>query len=386
MNRSPERRISSSGSTELPIKRDSSLPSGDKIRVLIADDHMTVRAGVSSIIGMQPDMEVVGVAPDPIIARDLIKQTNPDVLTLDVEMPRMDGLDFLEKLMRLRPMPVVMVSSLTERGSEITLRALELGAVDFVNKPKISIQSGMQDYTDMIADKIRAASKASIRPRTVAQANSAKVANEVLPQLRNPLTSSEKLIIIGASTGGTEAIKDFLMKMPSDCPGILIAQHMPEGFTRSFALRLDNLCKISVREAAGNERILPGHAYIAPGHSHLKLVRSGANYMTQLDQGPPVNRHRPSVDVLFNSAAACAGKNAVGVIMTGMGKDGALGMLEMKNAGAYNFAQDEASCVVFGMPREAIAVGAAHEVVALQAMPGRVLTYLAEHGSRALRV
>src|SRR5450830_401896 len=357
-----------------------------KIKVLIVDDSALIRSVMKEIISSQPDMEVVGVAPDPIIARDLIKQTNPDVLTLDVEMPRMDGLDFLEKLMRLRPMPVVMVSSLTERGSEITLRALELGAVDFVTKPKISIQSGMQDYTDMIADKIRAASKASIRPRTVAQANSAKVANEVLPQLRNPLTSSEKLIIIGASTGGTKAIKDFLMKMPSDCPGILIAQHMPEGFTRSFALRLDNLCKISVREAAGNERILPGHAYIAPGHSHLKLVRSGANYMTQLDQGPPVNRHRPSVDVLFHSAALSAGKNAVGVILTGMGKDGAVGMLEMRNAGAYNFAQDEASCVVFGMPREAIAAGGAHEVVALQAMPGRVLTYLAEHGSRALRV
>jgi len=357
-----------------------------KIKVLIVDDSALIRGVMKEIISSQPDMEVVGVAPDPIIARDLIKQTNPDVLTLDVEMPRMDGLDFLEKLMRLRPMPVVMVSSLTERGSEITLRALELGAVDFVTKPKISIKSGMQEYTDMIADKIRAASKASIRPRAAAPANGVKLPNEALPLIRNPFTSSEKLIIIGASTGGTEAIKDFLMKMPSDCPGILIAQHMPEGFTRSFALRLDNLCKISVREAAGNERILPGHAYIAPGHSHLTLVRSGANYMTQLDQSPPVNRHRPSVDVLFNSAAACAGKNAVGVIMTGMGKDGALGMLEMKNAGAYNFAQDEASCVVFGMPREAIAIGAAHEVAALQALPGRVLSYLAEHGSRALRV
>ena len=206
-----------------------------------------------------------------------------------------------------------------------------------------------------------------------------------LPSLGNPLTSSEKLIIIGASTGGTEAIKDFLMQMPSDCPGILIAQHMPEGFTRSFAQRLDSICRVSVREAAGNERILPGHVFIAPGHSHLQLVRSGANYMTQLDQGPPVNRHRPSVDVLFRSAAQHAGRNAVGVILTGMGKDGAAGMLEMKQAGAYNYAQDEASCVVFGMPREAIAVGAAHEVGALQALPGMVLDYLAQHG-RALRV
>ncbi|MFJ3045102.1 chemotaxis response regulator protein-glutamate methylesterase [Herbaspirillum chlorophenolicum] len=357
-----------------------------KIKVLIVDDSALIRSVMREIIGSQPDMEVVGVAPDPIIARELIKQTNPDVLTLDVEMPRMDGLDFLEKLMRLRPMPVVMVSSLTERGSEITLRALELGAIDFVTKPKISIQSGMQEYADMIADKIRAASKARVKARAPRAAEQGHVPGDVLPQIRNPLTSSEKLIIIGASTGGTEAIKEFLIRMPSDCPGILITQHMPEGFTRSFAQRLNNLCKISVVEAAGNERVLPGHAYIAPGHSHLKLVRSGANYMTQLDQGPPVNRHRPSVDVLFQSAAVCAGKNAIGVILTGMGKDGAQGMLEMKGAGAYNFAQDEASCVVFGMPREAIAIGAAHEVLSLQAMPGRVLAWLAEHGSRALRV
>jgi two-component system, chemotaxis family, protein-glutamate methylesterase/glutaminase len=204
--------------------------------------------------------------------------------------------------------------------------------------------------------------------------------------LRSPLTSSEKLIIIGASTGGTEAIREFLMQMPSDCPGILIAQHMPEGFTTSFARRLDTLCKISVREAAGDERVLPGHAYIAPGHSHLLLARSGANYVTRVEQTDPVNRHRPSVDVLFRSAAAAAGKNAVGVILTGMGKDGAAGMLDMKNAGAYNFAQDEATCVVFGMPREAIALGGTHEVGPLTSLPGMVLGYLATQGSRALRV
>ena len=357
-----------------------------KIKVLIVDDSALIRSVMNEIISKQPDMEVVGVAPDPIVARDLIKKTNPDVLTLDVEMPRMDGLDFLEKLMRLRPMPVVMVSSLTERGSEITLRALELGAVDFVTKPKISIQSGMMEYADLIADKIRAAAKARVKPRTIAAADRNKGTGEGLPQIRNPLTSSEKLIIIGASTGGTEAIKDFLIQMPSDCPGILITQHMPEGFTRSFAKRLDGLCKISVKEAEGGERVLPGHAFIAPGHSHLQLARSGANYVTQLDQGPPVNRHRPSVDVLFDSAARCAGKNAVGVILTGMGKDGAVGMLAMKNAGAYNFAQDEASCVVFGMPREAIAVGAAHEVGSLDALPAMVLGYLTAHSSRALRV
>jgi two-component system chemotaxis response regulator CheB len=353
-----------------------------KIKVLIVDDSALIRSVMSEIVNSQPDMEVVGTAPDPLVARDLIKKTNPDVLTLDVEMPKMDGLDFLEKLMRLRPMPVVMVSSLTERGSEITMRALELGAVDFVTKPKISIQSGMREYTDLISDKIRAAARARIKPRSVQPA----APLGALPALRNPLTSSEKLIIIGASTGGTEAIREFLMQMPSDCPGILIAQHMPEGFTTSFARRLDSLCKISVVESSGNERVLPGHAYIAPGHSHLLLARSGANYVTKIEQTDPVNRHRPSVDVLFRSAAVAAGKNAMGVILTGMGKDGAAGMLAMKEAGAYNYAQDEASCVVFGMPREAILLNAHHEIGALRDLPGMVLNHLATHGGRALRV
>ncbi len=355
------------------------------IKVLIVDDSALIRGVMKEIVNSQPDMEVVGVAPDPLVARDLIKQTNPDVLTLDVEMPKMDGLDFLERLMRLRPMPVVMVSSLTERGSEITMRALELGAIDFVTKPKISIQSGMLEYTNLIAEKIRIASRAKLRPAQRPGALEASSVDTLAP-LRNPLTSSEKLIIIGASTGGTEAIKDFLIQLPSDCPGILIAQHMPEGFTRSFANRLDKLCKISVKEAEGGERILPGHAFLAPGHSHLQLVRSGANYMTRLDQGPPVNRHRPSVDVLFQSAAVGAGKNAVGIILTGMGKDGAAGMLEMKKAGAYNLAQDESSCVVFGMPKEAIAIGATHDVAPLHELPGRVMTYFMAQGNRAMRV
>lgn len=355
------------------------------IKVLIVDDSALIRSVMREIINSQPDMTVVGVAPDPIVARDLIKRTNPDVLTLDVEMPRMDGLDFLEKLMRLRPMPVLMVSSLTERGSEITMRALELGAVDFVTKPKLSIQSGMLEYSDMIADKIRAASKARLRARVASRAPMDANASD-LPLISNPLISSEKLIAIGASTGGTEAIKSFLIQMPSDSPGILITQHMPEGFTRSFAKRLNGLCKIVVAEAAGDERVLPGHAYIAPGNAHLKLVRSGANYVTQLDFGAPVNRHRPSVDVLFESVAHHAGKNAVGVILTGMGKDGASGMLQMKEAGATNFAQDEASCVVFGMPREAIALDAAHEIGALNDLPQMVLRFLALQGNRALRV
>jgi two-component system, chemotaxis family, protein-glutamate methylesterase/glutaminase len=359
-----------------------------KIKVLIVDDSALIRAVMKEIVNSQPDMEVVGAAPDPLIARDLIKQTNPDVLTLDVEMPRMDGLDFLERLMRLRPMPVVMVSSLTERGSEVTMHALELGAVDFVTKPKMAIQSGMLEYTQLITDKIRTAAKAKVKAAKLpgALGASGDQGDASLPAVRNPLISSEKLIIIGASTGGTEAIKEFLVRMPSDCPAILITQHMPEGFTQSFARRLDSLCKISVKEAVHGERVLPGHAYIAPGHSHLLLGRSGANYVTQLDQGPPVNRHRPSVDVLFGSAAKYAGKNAVGVILTGMGKDGALGMLEMKNAGAYNLAQDEESCVVFGMPKEAIAAGGTHEVGALKDLPGMVLRYLAEQGTRALRV
>lgn len=355
-----------------------------KIKVLIVDDSALIRSVMREIIDSQPDMEVVGVAPDPLVARELIRERSPDVLTLDVEMPKMDGLDFLERLMRLRPMPVVMVSSLTEQGSETTLRALELGAVDFVAKPKMAIQSGMREYTELIADKVRTAARARVKART--RSSSVPENLSPLPSLRNPLSSSEKLIIIGASTGGTEAIREFLQQMPSDCPGILIVQHMPEGFTRSFAQRLDGLCRIAVKEAEHNDRVLPGHAYLAPGHSHLKLAKSGANYVTQLDQGPPVNRHRPSVDVLFESAAAHAGKNALGVILTGMGKDGAAGMLRMREAGAVNFAQDESSCVVYGMPREAVATGAVHEVAALAQLPVRVLERLAKDGGRALRV
>lgn len=357
-----------------------------KTKVVIVDDSALIRSVMREIISSQPDMEVVGVAPDPIVARDVIRETNPDVITLDVEMPRMDGLDFLERLMRLKPTPVVMVSSLTERGSEITMRALELGAVDFVTKPKISIQSGMREYAEMITEKVRTASRAKVKARTSAAPVAGGDGNATLPMMRNTLASSEKLIIVGASTGGTEAIKEFLVRLPTDCPGILIVQHMPEGFTTSFAKRLDSLCKITVKEAQHGERVLPGHAYIAPGHSHLLLGRSGANYVTQLDQGPPVNRHRPSVDVLFSSAATNAGKNAVGVILTGMGKDGAAGMLEMKEAGAWNVAQDEATCVVFGMPREAIALGGTHEVGPLNELPAMVLNRINSQGGRALRV
>ena len=356
-----------------------------KIKVLIIDDSALIRSLLTEMINEQTDMEVIGVAPDPIIAREMVKQLNPDVLTLDVEMPKMDGLDFLEKLMRLRPMPVLMVSTLTEKGSEITLRALELGATDFVTKPKSGISDGMREYTDLITDKIRTASKANVSSlqRTAKQGAQGGVAPAML---KNPLISSEKLLIIGASTGGTEAIKSFLLKMPSDCPGILITQHMPAGFTKSFADRLDSLCQISVSEAKGGERILPGHAYLAPGDRHLLLARSGANYVTKLSDADPVSRHKPSVDVLFESASEAAGKNAIGVILTGMGKDGAVGMAKMKAAGAYNFSQDEESCVVFGMPKEAIAHGGVDEVLSLNNLPAAVLGQLMKSGSRSLRV
>ncbi|MBZ9556947.1 MULTISPECIES: chemotaxis response regulator protein-glutamate methylesterase [Modicisalibacter] len=352
--------------------------SGPKIKVLCVDDSALIRDLMSEIINSHPDMEVVATAPDPLVARDLIKRTNPDVLTLDVEMPRMDGIDFLERLMRLRPMPVLMVSSLTQAGSEVTLRALELGAVDFIAKPQLGIRSGMLDYGEMIADKIRAAARS--RPRAAPRTPPAPAA-----PLKAPLISSEKLIIIGASTGGTEAIRNVLEPLPANTPAILITQHMPGGFTRSFAERLDRICRISVKEAEDGERVLPGHAYIAPGDRHLKLARSGANYVVRLDDGDPVNRHRPSVDVLFHSAAQNAGRNAIGVILTGMGKDGAAGLLEMRQAGAHTLAQTEATCVVYGMPREAVALGGAVESVDLDQMAARIMNQVAASG-RAQRV
>jgi two-component system chemotaxis response regulator CheB len=358
--------------------------STNKIKVLCVDDSALIRSVMTEIINSQPDMTVVGTAADPLVARDLIKVTNPDVLTLDVEMPRMDGLEFLEKLMRLRPMPVVMVSSLTERGSEIALRALELGAIDFVTKPRLGVRDGLLNYTELIAGKIRAAACARMAAARPSGARPADVPQESL--LRSPLLSTEKLIIIGASTGGTEAIREVLQPLPPDSPAVLIAQHMPGGFTKSFAQRLDSLCRITVKEAEHGERVLPGYAYIAPGGFHLSLGRSGANYVAHLDQEPPVNRHRPSIDVLFDSAAKHAGKNAIGMLLTGMGKDGAEGLLRMHKAGAHTLAQDEASCVVFGMPREAIAIGAADEVAPLGEMCRRVLTHLRTFGERTNRV
>lgn len=360
-------------------------------RVLVVDDSALVRSLLSVLINAQPDMQVVGTASDPYIARERIKALNPDVLTLDVEMPRMDGLAFLEKLMRLRPMPVVMISSLTERSSEVTLRALELGAIDYVTKPRIDIQRGINASGQEIIEKIRVASTAKVTRLIRALPTQLLVekkysADAVLPSVAGKLVTTEKVVIIGASTGGTEAIKTVLMAMPADAPGILITQHMPAAFTKAFAKRLDGLCRISVREAHGGERVLPGHAYIAPGDRHLLLSRSGADYVVETVDGPPVSRHRPSVDVLFRSAANCAGKNAIGVILTGMGDDGANGMLEMQQAGAYTLAQNEESCVVFGMPKEAIARGGVDEVVPLADIAAKIIGVSSSQGMRVIRV
>jgi two-component system, chemotaxis family, protein-glutamate methylesterase/glutaminase len=356
-----------------------------KIRVIVVDDSALVRSLLSEIINRQKDMECIGVANDPLIAREMIRELNPDVLTLDVEMPRMDGIEFLGRLMRLRPMPVVMISTLTERGAEVTMRALELGAIDFVAKPRIGLADGIKNLSDQIVEKIRVAASAQIRRHV--NPSLPVVANESLPQ--HPQTgaptspikllgrlSTEKLICIGASTGGTEAIREVLTLLPADAPGVVITQHMPPGFTTSFAARLNSLCQITVKEAANGERILPGHAYIAPGGKQFSVTRSGANYVAAVEDGEPVNRHKPSVEVLFKSCAEVAGRNAFGIMLTGMGNDGAKAMREMKDAGSYNYVQDEASCVVFGMPKEAILHGAADEVLPLTAIAPALLAKL----------
>jgi two-component system chemotaxis response regulator CheB len=356
-----------------------------KIRVLVVDDSALVRSLLAGIINRQSDMECVGAANDPLIAREMIRELNPDVLTLDIEMPRMDGIDFLGRLMRLRPMPVVMISTLTERGAEVTMKALELGAVDFVSKPRIGVVDGLGELSTQIVEKIRIAAGAHIK-RTLAvqgagQSAKDKTGERSIATLSGRV-STEKLVFIGASTGGTEAIKEVLTQLPADFPGIVITQHMPPGFTTSFAARLDSLCRISVREAVNGERILPGHAYIAPGGTQFRIDRSGANYVAVVEDGEPVNRHKPSVEVLFKSGAKIAGRNAFGIMLTGMGNDGAKAMKEMKDAGSYNLVQDEASCVVFGMPKEAIAHGAADEVLPLRDIAGALITRLNSSGDR----
>ncbi|HEY1844063.1 MAG TPA: chemotaxis response regulator protein-glutamate methylesterase [Buttiauxella sp.] len=329
----------------------------NKIRVLCVDDSALMRNMISAVVNQQPDMEMVATAPDPITARELIKKFNPDVLTLDIDMPRMNGLEFLSRLMRLRPMPVVMISSLTAKGSAATLSALELGAVDFIAKPDASQTKAINSWAGQVAEKIRTAAKVSLAQRASAPAQSSL--------LTSPRLGEEKIMAIGSSTGGTEALRRVLMPMPSSCPGIVIAQHMPPGFTRSFAQRLNSLCAMSVKEAADGEPVLAGAAYIAPGDYHMEIERHGKGYRIRLNTHQTVNRHRPSVDVLFYSVAKHAGLHASGAILTGMGSDGARGLLAMREAGAHTLAQSESSCVVFGMPREAIAIQAAAEVADL---------------------
>jgi two-component system chemotaxis response regulator CheB len=346
-----------------------------KIRVLVVDDSALVRSLLAGIINRQLDMECIGAANDPLIAREMIRELDPDVLTLDIEMPRMDGIDFLGRLMRLRPMPVVMISTLTERGAEVTMKALELGAVDFVSKPRIGVVDGLRELSAQIVEKIRIAASAHIK-RSIPSAARAQDAGERPAITLSGRVSTEKLVFIGASTGGTEAIKEVLTQFPADFPAIVITQHMPPGFTTSFAARLDSLCRISVREAVHGERLLPGHAYLAPGGKQFRVDRSGANYVAVVEDGEPVNRHKPSVEVLFKSGAKVAGRNAFGIMLTGMGNDGAKAMKEMKDAGSYNIVQDEASCVVFGMPKEAIAHGAADEVLPLRDIAGALVAKL----------
>jgi two-component system, chemotaxis family, protein-glutamate methylesterase/glutaminase len=379
-----------------------------KTKVLIVDDSALVRRLLLEILSAEPSFDVVGAASDPYIAREKIKKLNPDVVTLDVEMPRMDGITFLENLMRLRPMPVVMVSSLTQRGAETTLRALELGAVDFVAKPKVDVAGSLSEYSEEIVAKVKMAARARVRS-PIAKTGDSRTdstgrfaikaestgkfaaghmestgrfvseklsADAVLPPVspsRRMLRTTDRIIAIGASTGGTEALRELLAAMPPDAPGIVICQHIPAAFSGAFAERLNQASAMSVVEAADGQYILPGHAYVAPGDKHLVVERDGARYRCRLSEGSPVNRHRPSVDVLFRSVAQKVGPNAIGAILTGMGDDGARGLKEMRDAGAATVAQDEASSVVWGMPGSAVRLGAAEQVVALRAIPPLLL-------------
>ena len=347
-----------------------------RIKVLIVDDSALVRRILTDILTSVPDIEVLGAAGDAYIAREKIKALNPDVLTLDVEMPRMDGLTFLRNLMRLRPMPVIMVSSLTEHGAEVTLDALAIGAVDYMPKPKIDLAATLADYKDELIAKVRTASRAHVYSRESARdPGQALSADAVLVRVAAPrqLRTTERIIAIGASTGGTEAIKDVLVTFPPDTPGVVITQHIPKLFSGAFARRMNSLCQLTVCEAEDGQQILRGHAYVAPGDKHLLVVRDGARYMCRLDDGQPVNRHKPSVDVLFRSVAQQAGRNAIGVILTGMGKDGAQGVKEMRESGSRTIAQDEATSMVWGMPGEAVAVGAAIDVLPLSEIAARIL-------------
>lgn len=353
---------------------------GKKIRVLVIDDSASVRQTMASILEEDPEIEVMATAGDPFIAARRMQDEVPDVITLDVEMPRMDGITFLRKLMHQCPVPVVMCSSLTEEGSETLLQALEAGAVDVILKPRVGVADHLTEHHLEIRDVVKAAAKARIRGRRAEApghqlAEKKLTADAVLPPPSGKAMSrtTEMVVCMGASTGGTEALREVLQALPANSPGIVIVQHMPERFTKAFAKRLDGLCEVSVKEAEQGDPVLRGHVLIAPGGRHMMLERQGARYQVAVKDGPLVSRHRPSVDVLFRSAARCAGSNAVGIIMTGMGDDGARGLLEMKEAGARTFAQDEASSIVFGMPREAIARGAADHIVPLNAIARELL-------------
>lgn len=354
-----------------------------KVKVLVVDDSASVRQVLKQILESDPGIEVTGVASDPYVAVERIKSQTPDVITLDIEMPRMDGLTFLEKIMGQHPIPVVICSTLAGAGSESALAALEKGAVEIIAKPKLGAQEFLEESRVRICDVVKSAAHARMRkprPRAPA-ANSKLTADAVLPKpVSNALIqTTEKVVAVGASTGGTEALRAFLEAMPLDAPGIVIVQHMPEEFTARFAERLNRTCRITVKEAANNDSVIRGQALIAPGNRHLLLKRSGARYFVEVRDGPLVCRHRPSVDVLFRSAARYGGRNVMGVMMTGMGDDGARGMLEMKQAGSFNIAQDEASCVVFGMPAEAIKAGAVNRVLPLDAIAPEVVRHCRHH-------
>ncbi|WP_298723094.1 chemotaxis response regulator protein-glutamate methylesterase [uncultured Ferrovibrio sp.] len=341
---------------------------GKKIKVLIVDDSALIRQLLTSALSSDPEIEVVGAAPDPLIARSMIKELNPDVLTLDVEMPNMDGISFLEKIMRLRPMPVVMVSTLTQKGAAITMQALEMGAVDFVPKPTLDIKHALEEIKQELISKVKMASTA----RVVARSRP----TDQPPKRLTPgpgFNSTDIIVAIGSSTGGVEALKEVITVLPPDSPPILITQHMPPRFTGSFAARLDSLSAVAVSEAKDNVRVFPGHVYIAPGDYHLTLYRSGGHYYTRLNHDPPVSGHRPSVDVLFNSVAEHAGHNAIGVILTGMGKDGAAGLKKMLEAGAQTIGQDESTSLVYGMPKAAKLMGAVQAEVAIGQIAAEIL-------------
>jgi two-component system chemotaxis response regulator CheB len=341
---------------------------GGKVRVLVVDDSALMRQLLSSMMASDADIEVVGAAPDPLVARKMIKELNPDVVTLDVEMPNMDGISFLEKIMKLRPMPVLMISSLTQQGAEATLHALEIGAVDYVAKPKVDLQQGLTEKRAEIVEKVKMAAKARVRACTKLPLRAST------PGLSAAgFSTTERIVAIGASTGGVEALREVLCALPADSPAVVVTQHMPAGFTSRFAERLNTLAQVTVQEATQNQRILPGHVYIAPGNWHLEVARTGANYTCRLHDGPPVSGHRPSVDVLFRSVAASARSNAIGVILTGMGKDGAEGLRQMRAAGAATIGQNEATCIVYGMPKAAAALDATEIELPIERIAGALL-------------